>query len=189
VIEREVKLLFATSDAARGAVVAAGATPLRARRLQDDALFDTEAQTLGQRGCVLRLRTERTSDDPAPPRMIVTFKGPVRPGLMKTREEHETVVADGAVIGRILESLGLRVWFRYQKYREEYAAGDAVVAIDDTPVGTFVEIEGSEAAILSFTEALGRGPADFIVDSYRMLFLKRREQFGLTGSDMIFAGP
>ncbi len=31
------------------------------------------------------------------------------------------------------------------------------------------------------TRALGRSPADFIVDSYYRLFLNRREQFGLTG--------
>jgi hypothetical protein len=36
-------------------------------------------------------------------------------------------------------------------------------------------------------EALGRTPADYILDSYRGLFLKHREAFGLTGADMVFA--
>ena len=51
-------------------------------------------------------------------------------------------VGDGEVVQHVLEELGLHVWFRYEKYREEYAAEDVTIAIDETPVGTFVEIEG-----------------------------------------------
>jgi len=187
VLEREVKLLFANAEEARGAIVASGATPLRPRRLQDDALFDSDSQSFGRRGCVLRLRTERRSARLPPDLVLVTFKGPVQPGTMKIREEHETVVADGDVIVRVFEALGLQVWFRYQKFREEFSTGDATVAVDETPVGTFVEIEGAEQAIVSIAAALGRSPADFILGSYRSLFLERREQFRLPGNDMVFA--
>jgi adenylate cyclase class 2 len=119
-------------------------------------------------------------------RSLVTFKGPVQPGQMKLREEHETVVGDGEVLIRIFEALALRVWFRYQKYREEYAAAELTIAIDETPVGTFVEIEGGEEAIVAMTHALGRTPADFVLDSYYGLFMKRREQYGLAGDQMVF---
>ena len=88
----------------------------------------------------------------------------------------------------MLEELGLHVWFRYEKYREEYAAEDVTIAIDETPVGTFVEIEGGEEGILAMAEALGRTPTDFVLDSYRALFIKHREQFGLTGANMVFSG-
>ena len=147
-IEREVKLRFESPEQARAAILAAGATPLRSRRLQEDALLDTDDEELRRRRCVLRIRTE-------PGKSLLTFKGPVQPGTMKIREEYETVIGDGEVLQRVFEELGLHVWFRYEKYREEYAAEDATIAIDETPVGTFVEIEGGEDAILKMTEAIG----------------------------------
>ena len=179
-IEREVKLRFATPDEARSAIMAAGATPLRSRRLQEDALLDTEDESLRRRRCVLRVRTESG-------RSLLTFKGPVLPGSTKIRDEYETVIGDGEVVQHVLEELGLHVWFRYEKYREEYAAEDVTIAIDETPVGTFIEIEGGEPGIIAMTMALGRSPSDFVLDSYRGLFIKHREEFGLTGPNMVFS--
>ena len=178
-VEREVKLRFDTPDEARAAILAAGATPLRCRRLQEDALLDTEDEALRRRRCVLRIRTEGGKS-------LLTFKGPVQPGAMKIRDEYETVVSDGEVLQRVLEELGLHVWFRYEKYREEYAAEDVTVALDETPVGTFVEVEGGEQGILVMTRALGRTSADFILDSYRGLFIQHREKHGVTRVNMVF---
>jgi len=181
-IEREVKLPFASADDARAAILATGATPLHGRRLQEDCLLDDENETLRRRRCVLRVRTEGGKSR-------LTFKGPVQAASVKTREELETVVGDGAVLRRVLEELGLHVWFRYEKYREEFAREDVIFAIDETPVGVFVEIEGSEQGIAAAAEALGRSPADYVLDSYRGLFLKCRDALGLTGSDMVFDEP
>jgi adenylate cyclase class 2 len=160
--------------------------PLRTRRLQDDALFDTADESLRKRGCTLRVRTERGATGSQPERVLLTFKGPVQPGPMKLREEHETSVGDGDTLARVLDALALRVWFRYQKYREEFSAPDLIIAIDETPIGTFVEVEGSEDAIVAMTRALGRTPSDFILDSYYRLFMIRRDQFGLAGPHMVF---
>jgi adenylate cyclase class 2 len=179
-IEKEIKLMFGSPSEARAAILAAGAAPLKCRRLQEDAMFDTGDELLRRSGCALRVRSESG-------RSLLTFKGPVQPGVVKTREEHETVVSDGDVMTRVLESLGLHVWFRYQKFREEFAAEDAMIALDETPIGTFVEIEGGERAIEQMTRALGRTASDYLLDSYRGLFLRRREQYGLTGADMMFA--
>jgi adenylate cyclase class 2 len=179
-VEREIKLSFESVDEARTAVLAAGATPLLCRRLQEDSLLDTEEESLRRRRCVLRIRVENGKSR-------ITFKGPVQPSIMKLRDEFETVIGDGVLLLNIFQELGFHVWFRYEKYREEFAHEDVIVAIDETPVGVFVEIEGSEHGIASMAEALGRTPDEYVLDSYRGLFLKHREAFGLSGTDMLFA--
>jgi adenylate cyclase, class 2 len=178
-LEREIKLKFASVDEARAAVIAAGCTPRLGRRLQADALLDTEDEQLRRRRCVLRVRVENGKSR-------VTFKGPVQPSAMKLREEDETLVGDGEVLLKIFEELGLHIWFRYEKYREEFSHDDVIVAIDETPVGVFVEIEGGEQGIEAAAAALGRSPSDYILDTYRSLFLQHRDTFGLTTSDMVF---
>jgi adenylate cyclase, class 2 len=178
-LEREIKLRFNSVEEAREAVLATGASPLLCRRLQEDSLLDTDDEMLRRRRCVMRVRVENGKSR-------ITFKGPVQPSIMKVREELETLVGDGAVLLQILEELGLHVWFRYEKYREEFSHEDVTVAIDETPVGVFVEIEGSEQGIVSMAETFGRRTEDYVLDSYRGLFLKYRDQFGLSGTDMVF---
>ncbi len=178
-IEREIKLRYDCVESARAAILAAGATPLLGRRLQEDALLDTEDESLRRRRCVLRVRLENGKSR-------ITFKGPVQPSVVKMRDEFETIVGDGVLLLRIFEELGFHVWFRYEKYREEFCHEEVIVAIDETPVGVFVEIEGSEQGIASMARLLGRRPEDYVLDSYRGLFLKYREEYGLAGSDMVF---
>jgi len=181
-LEREVKLRFDSADAAREAILATGATPLHGRRLQEDALLDDGASTLRERGCALRIRMENGKSR-------ITFKGPIQDSVMKLRDEFETVVGDGGLLLRIFEELGYQVWFRYEKYREEFAHEDVIVAVDETPVGVFVEIEGSEGGITAMAAALGRAPTDYILDSYRGLFVKYLAGRGLAGADMVFDSP
>ena len=180
-IEREIKLRFESVEEARAKILALGATPLHGRRLQEDALLDTEDESLRLQQATLRVRSEGGKS-------LLTFKGRARPGLLKVRDEHETVVADGAALLAILESLGLHIWFRYEKYREEFESDDLILAVDETPVGVFIELEGGEAAIHETARALGRTPADYITDSYRFLYLRHRDANGLAGHDMVFAG-
>ena len=178
-LEREIKLRFDSVEAARAAVLRAGATPVRGRRLQEDCLLDTTDETLRVRRCVLRVRIESGKS-------LLTFKGPVQPSVMKLREEFESVIGNGPLVLSILEELGFRVWFRYQKYREEFALEDVIVAVDETPVGTFVEIEGGDRGIVDMAEALGRGPADYLLDSYRRLYLLDCDARGVSPGDMLF---
>lgn len=180
-LEHEIKLRFDSADEARAKILALGATPLLGRRLQEDALLDTDDEALRRQRSTLRVRSEGGKS-------LLTFKGPALPGVLKIRDEHETVVADGASLLTILEHLGLHIWFRYEKYREEFSGDDVVIAVDETPVGTFVELEGGEAAIHTTARALGRTPDDYITDSYRFLYLQHRDANGLAGHDMVFAG-
>jgi adenylate cyclase class 2 len=178
-VEREIKLRYDSVESARAAILATGATPLLGRRLQEDALLDTADESLRRRRCVLRVRLENGKSR-------LTFKGPVQPSIMKLRDELETIAGDGVVLLRVFEELGFHVWFRYEKYREEFSHEEVIVAIDETPVGIFVEIEGSEPGIATMAKALGRRPNDYVLDSYRGLFLKYRDEYGITGSDMVF---
>ena len=183
-IEREVKLSFPSATEARTALLAAGASASQPRRLQDDALYDTSEESLRKKGCIVRIRIEHWPDGRET--TTLTLKGPVQPGPMKIREEHETRVEKGDALAQVVDVLGLRPWFRYQKYREEFSAPDLIVAVDETPVGVFVELEGSESSIRTMTTALGRSSNDFILDSYYRLFHKHREQFGINGPHMLF---
>jgi adenylate cyclase class 2 len=179
ILEREVKLRFGSPEAARAAIIEAGATPLRGRRLQEDCLLDTADDLLKRRRSALRVRMESG-------RSFLTFKGPVQASTMKLREELETVVGDATLMLQIFEALGFHVWFRYQKYREEFAIEDVVVAVDETPMGTFVEIEGGEHGIATLAAALGCGPSDYLLESYRTLFVRHCEEHGLPATHMLF---
>ena len=105
---------------------------------------------------------------------------------MKVREEIETAIGDADTFVLLLERLGFQIWFQYEKYREEYAGDDVIVAVDETPVGTFVELEGGEAAIEAWTVALGRSPDDYVLDSYRGLFMQHKAKYGYEVRDMFF---
>ena len=179
ILEREIKLRFDDAAEARAAALKTGAAPLRARRLQEDYVLDTPDGTLRQRRSVLRVRMETG-------RAILTFKGPVHPAPMKLRDELETMVSDGPLLVRLLGELGFQVGFRYEKYREEFILNDVIVAVDETPVGTFIEIEGSAEGIRATATALGRSSGDYLLDSYRTLFVQHCERRGLPVTNMLF---
>ena len=181
-VEREIKLPYDSPAAARRAVVEAGATPLRARRLQNDCLLDRQADPLCARRHTLRIRIEGD-------RAFVTFKGSPALGRTKVREELETTVGDGALLLRLFGRLGFDVWFRYQKYREEFRLGDLVIAVDESPIGTFVELEGSEEDIFAMAKTLERSPSDFVLDSYLALFRTHHAAQGSTATHMLFDEP
>jgi adenylate cyclase class 2 len=178
-LEREIKLRIDSAAAARAAIVALGGQLVRPRRLQCDALLDADDAPLRNSRRALRVRTE-------PGRAFVTFKGPPQQSVMKLREEVETAVDDGDLILAILERVGFRVWFRYEKFREEFRLDDVLMAIDETPVGTFLEIEGSDSGITDAAARLGFGPDAYVTSSYRALFVERCTALGIEPGDMVF---
>lgn len=163
-VEKEVKLRVASAQAARDALARVGASRITPRHFEDNLLFDSPTLGLGARGCILRLR--RT-----PAGGVLTFKGPrqVEDGI-KAREELEVEVGEPDALQTILERLGFRVGFRYQKYREIYVWKDQEIVVDETPIGSFLEIEGDAPGIQAAAAALGYSPAEFITESYAGLF-------------------
>jgi adenylate cyclase class 2 len=182
-LEQEIKLQFQSLEAARAAVAAAGACLVVPRRLIDDQLFDTADGRLGRAGTALRLRRDRD-------RVVLTVKGPVLPGPVKSREEFETSIDDARVGEAMLRTLGFQPYFRSQKYREEYTIGGTLVLLDEAPVGVFVEVEGTPDEIRRASALLGRTPADYRLDSYMGLWRRRCRDQGISEpADMLFDSP
>jgi predicted adenylyl cyclase CyaB len=163
-VETEVKLRAPGLSEARSALAQIGATLRRARYLEDNVLWDDPRASLASRGRLLRLRR-------IPGSALLTFKGPRSvEGGIKSRDEIETSVPDPETLEAILRGVGLSPSFRYQKYREVYSLPDLEIVIDETPIGTFFEIEGEGEAIQKAAAALGYGLEDYISDSYAALF-------------------
>lgn len=106
-------------------------------------------------------------------------------GAVKIREEIETEVSSVAALEAIVSALGFSPFFRAQKWREEYELPAAHVALDDTPMGIFVEIEADAAIITTVTMAMGRSPADWLLESYQRLFTAWATARGLPASAML----
>jgi adenylate cyclase class 2 len=174
--EVEVKLRSPDPEKAREAVRRLGAQLVRLRHLEDNLLFDDAGGSLRASGTVLRLRQ-------TPAGGFLTLKGPRVPGLvLKMREERETAVEDVDEVRAILAGLGYRPVFRYQKYRESWSWRGQELEIDETPIGTFIEIEGDEEGIRAAAIALGYAVSDYVNESYVTLF------FASGGKgDMVFA--
>ena len=163
-VETEIKLRVPGPGPAREAVARVGATLVRARHFEDNFLLDDEGGSLVGSGRTLRIRRTEGAT-------VLTFKGPRRDREgVKSRQEIEVAAADADALQAILRAVGFRPVFRYQKYRETYRLGDVEIVVDETPVGTFLEIEGPLPAIHAAAAALGYGPADYINDSYAGLF-------------------
>jgi adenylate cyclase, class 2 len=163
-VESEVKLRVARPEDARSALFRIGALAVRARHFEDNVLFDDPSASLAGTGRALRVR--RTDQGG-----VLTFKGPRRDRQgIKSRPEIETAVADPDALQAVLQALGFRPVFRYQKYREVFRWHAVEIVVDETPIGSFLEIEGPVAAIHEAARALGYAPDDYVSESYASLF-------------------
>lgn len=188
-VETEVKVSLAAPEEFEAAVLRLGAVLLSARHFEDNAILDFPGGQLRGDRCLLRVRT---TDHGA----WLTFKGPPQESsLYKIREELEVGVDAASTALRILERLGMEVWFRYQKYRTEYrllglgqGVAEILVALDETPIGNYAELEGSEEGILAVARRLGLGESAFLRDSYYSLYVKHCHDCGCAPGHMVFSG-
>jgi adenylate cyclase, class 2 len=165
-VETEVKVKCDDFDALRSAHPELGWEVVAPRHFEDNTVFDRPSEDLKGLGALLRLRVVDGVG-------TLTYKGLLpesAASAMKVREELETGVEHPDVLAAILERLGYRRAFRYQKYRTVYRLrgpeGEALAMRDETPFGTFLEIEGAEAAVSGLAAALGIDPSRFIRESY-----------------------
>ncbi len=176
-IETEIKLPM--KDGAGPALLLIeqhGYRMIRPRTLQVDQVFDFADRSLRQSGRLLRVRSENAGSENGGAILtgaILTYKGPVlSAGPHKSREELETSFAEGGILEQILGRLGLVPSFRYEKYRTTFqASGEpGLVALDETPIGVFLELEGPGYWIDRTALRLGFAPRDYVVASYAALY-------------------
>ncbi len=179
--EIEVKLPFDSADAARQRLQRLAITVQQPREFEDNVLFDRDFDPLAPAGMVLRLR--RTGD-----RALLTLK--TRPSDVgerryKIREEHETPVGDPDAMTRLLQHLGFKPGYRYQKYRTVFVLGNLSLCLDETPLGCFVELEGPPGEIDSAAGRLGFQPDEYVCESYRELHALDARRRGVAQGDLL----
>jgi adenylate cyclase class 2 len=178
--ESEVKIPVADLSPVRRALTQAGALPVSEVHLERNTLFDRPRGILARAGKALRLRRARG-------RAILTLKGPARwEGKIKRRQELEVEVADPDAFEAILHRLGYAPRFRYEKRREEFGFAGCVVALDETPIGCFVEVEGPPGEIEPAAAGLGLAIEHAVAGSYPSLYQRARKNDPSLPADMRF---
>jgi adenylate cyclase class 2 len=212
--ETEIKLRISDAKAFKRALKRLGARSAgegSGRVHEWNVIFDTPDGGLAKHGQLLRIRTETEEAKPkrgkAVPasRVLLTFKRPLVQGRgrsggaqenhrHKVREEIELEVADASTLAKIFEGLGMRGWFQYEKYRTTFRfppaqswAKGLLIELDETPIGTFVELEGPSAAIDRAAQELGHARRDYILKSYLALYVEECRRLGQEPRDMVFA--
>lgn len=176
----EVKLPCDSPAGARRRVEALGARLIHDRRFEDNLLFEREVDPLKPARKLLRLRREGGS-------ALLTFKAPVAGDhAHKVRIEEESDVENPEAVERILAGLGFSPHYRYQKYRTLFELDGLEICLDETPLGCFIELEGTPEAIDRTAAALGYAPDRYVLDSYVELHEQWAAERGLPMGDMIF---
>ena len=177
-LEVEIKIKLTGVSQIRDTLPELGFTIQEPRQLERNILFDTPALDLASGHRLLRLR--RYGE-----RNIITFKRPAG-GLedekkYKVREEIESGFDHFENMKTILLGLGYRTVWIYEKFREIWSRDGVSVFLDETPIGDFMEIEGTKGDIDRLASGFGYTKEDYIAVNYRRLWVDA----GKTGN-MIF---
>lgn len=179
--EIEIKLPSANVNEARRRLRAAGFRVSKKRVFEKNILYDTAAAKLRHSAQLLRMREIGKI-------FKLTYKGTPEPGKHKSREEIETDIADGQAFDDILTRLGYLPVFRYEKFRTEFQrrGSKGIATLDETPIGTYLELEGDPQWIDRMARTLGYEEKDYITASYARLYFEWRERNGATSDNMLF---
>lgn len=183
---REVEIKLRMHDAAAGVrlLTEAGFRVRHRRLFERNVLYDTGDGSLRRAGRLLRVRQvgEET---------LLTYKGPGEPGKHKVREEIELELSSAEPFDAILNRLGFAPSFRYEKFRTEFdpPAAGGIAMLDETPIGTFLELEGDPDWIDRTAATLGFSESAYITASYAQLHLDRLSERGEPFTHMLFERP
>jgi len=188
-LETEIKLPVRDPRALQRHFRELGFRRVKARYLERNHLFDFPDQRLRKARCLLRLRFEGGQ-------AVLTYKGaPIRSDPHKVRREAEILISDGPCAREILETLGLRETFFYEKYRTVYASKgrqkatvSSYLAYDETPVGNYLELEGSPRWIDQVARRLGYSRRAYVTRSYLALYFQKCAELGREPANMVFPG-
>ena len=137
-VERELKFSLAELETLRERLIELEAERVNPSAAEDNWVLDRNGE-LHEKGFILRLRKDGQG-------ALLTLKGPATfEGGVKIRSEDESRVENLEETRRLFEKLGYSTVRRYQKVREEWQLGAVTIALDHTPIGDFVEFEGSGA--------------------------------------------
>ena len=180
--EIEIKLRAPGPESASELLLTSGFSIQRERIHETNVLYDTASGQLRDAGEMLRVREDG-------PRSVLTFKGAAIPGRYKSREELELDLSSARTFEQILIRLGFEPTFRYEKYRTEFGRDDSpgTVTLDETPIGTFLELEGDPQWIDETAAALGFREEDYITSSYGRLYLEWCAEHKHRPGDMTWA--
>ncbi len=163
------------------------------RVLERNTLFDTPDEDFRRRGRLVRVRIETPAASVLipgrPARTIITSKSPVlvsADSRYKEKLEREMVSTARKAWPASLRSLGFRPGFRYEKFRTTFRLPSLRLDLDETPVGTYLEIEGTPASIDRVARALGFSPRDYIRTTYWGLNAAECRRRGQIPGNMLF---
>jgi len=180
VLEQEMKIPVAALSETRRRLAERGARLVAPTALEDNWVLDDDRGTLAAAGRLLRVR--RAGSD-----SWLTLKEPGSfAGGVKSRVETETVVGSADQALAILAGLGFRPVRRYQKRRESWTFDGVVVALDETPIGAFVEVEGPAARLVAVALELGLDPGAAVRGTYLDLWNAHRAHHPGAPADMVF---
>jgi adenylate cyclase class 2 len=197
---REVEIKLPVSDlrATIRAIRALGAIS-QGRTFESNTLYDTPHSHLRNYGRLLRVRIESAAPGTTRihgirvRRVLLTSKGPsLKPRVKKKnprykeRAEREVVASHPRDWPAELARLGFRPAFCYEKYRTSFRLRGLHLDLDETPVGTFLELEGQPAAIDRVARALGYPPASYIRATYWDLHAADCRRRGRKPGNMLF---
>jgi len=106
--------------------------------------------------------------------------------IYKEVQEREAPVKDATRLTQILKSLGFRPGFRYEKYRSSFRLRELHLDLDETPLGVYLELEGSPSAIDRTALAFGYGPKDYIRATYWSLYAAECRRRKVKPRNMLF---